>query len=213
MRKSSRIASTDDSMAVRGAPRTALPVFECSVAAARGVCNSVSPLGPKPLEQPSRNLPSDGCSEGRLRPCLLASPRDVDDRAGPGAHPPRARRLSRRTRADARDLARLVGPGSPGSTDRDPDGRRRGARPHGAATVARRRGRLFAGRRASHRGRTRIIAFIQETAAARQILQHLGLPHRPPPIAPARPPPQQALGFPWKLAGRKPRTDGPPGSA
>jgi hypothetical protein len=42
----------------------------------------------------------------------------------------------------------------------------------------------------------RIIAFIQQTAAARQILQHLGLPHQPPPIAPARPPPQQVFGFP-----------------
>ncbi len=42
----------------------------------------------------------------------------------------------------------------------------------------------------------KIIAFIQQPAVARQILQHLGLPHQPPPIAPARPPPQQDLGFP-----------------
>ncbi len=42
----------------------------------------------------------------------------------------------------------------------------------------------------------KIIAFIQETSAARQILQHVGLPHSPPPIAPARPPPQHELEFP-----------------
>jgi hypothetical protein len=42
----------------------------------------------------------------------------------------------------------------------------------------------------------KIIAFIQQPGAARQILQHLGLPHSPPPIAPARPPPQHELEFP-----------------
>jgi hypothetical protein len=42
-------------------------------------------------------------------------------------------------------------------------------------------------------GRRRIIAFVTETAVVQKILVHLGLPHEPPPIAPARPPPELPL--------------------
>ena len=39
-------------------------------------------------------------------------------------------------------------------------------------------------------GRLRVMAFISAANVARQILQHLGLPHIPPTLAPARDPPQ-----------------------
>ena len=42
-------------------------------------------------------------------------------------------------------------------------------------------------------GRRRIIAFVSETAVVQKILVHLGLPHEPPPIAPARSPPELPL--------------------
>jgi len=42
-------------------------------------------------------------------------------------------------------------------------------------------------------GRRRIIAFVTETAVVQKILVHLGLPHEPPPIAPARSPPELPL--------------------
>ena len=39
-------------------------------------------------------------------------------------------------------------------------------------------------------GRLRVMAFISAAGVARRILEHLGLPHAPPAIAPARDPPQ-----------------------
>ena len=44
-------------------------------------------------------------------------------------------------------------------------------------------------------GKRRIIAFIQDHATAREILEHLGLESTPPPIAPARGPPQHELSL------------------
>ena len=44
-------------------------------------------------------------------------------------------------------------------------------------------------------GKRRIIAFIQDQATAREILEHLGLESTPPPIAPARGPPQHELSL------------------
>jgi hypothetical protein len=44
-------------------------------------------------------------------------------------------------------------------------------------------------------GRRRLIALITEPLVVRRILRHLDLPCEPPPIAPARPPPQMVLGF------------------
>jgi hypothetical protein len=41
----------------------------------------------------------------------------------------------------------------------------------------------------------RVLAFITDPLTLRQILEHLGLAARPPPLAPARPPPQPELGF------------------
>jgi len=39
-------------------------------------------------------------------------------------------------------------------------------------------------------GRREIIAFLTETRVVQKILAHLGLPTEPPPVAPARPPPE-----------------------
>lgn len=39
-------------------------------------------------------------------------------------------------------------------------------------------------------GQTRIVSFLTEPATVQRILLHLDLPHRPPPVAPARDPPQ-----------------------
>jgi len=44
-------------------------------------------------------------------------------------------------------------------------------------------------------GEMTIISFITEPATVRGILRHLELPHRPPPIAPARSPPQGDFDF------------------
>jgi Putative transposase len=44
-------------------------------------------------------------------------------------------------------------------------------------------------------GRRRLIALITEPLVVRRILRDLDLPCEPPPIAPARPPPQMVLGF------------------
>lgn len=43
--------------------------------------------------------------------------------------------------------------------------------------------------------RRRIIALITQQGIVRRILEHLGLPADPPPVAPARVPPQPALPF------------------
>jgi hypothetical protein len=45
-------------------------------------------------------------------------------------------------------------------------------------------------------GRRKLIALIEDAAIIQKILVHLGLPHEPPPIAPARAPPQPRLPFP-----------------
>ncbi len=42
-------------------------------------------------------------------------------------------------------------------------------------------------------GRARVIAFIEDPAALRRVLAHLGLPTTPPPRAPAGGPPQLVL--------------------
>jgi hypothetical protein len=42
-------------------------------------------------------------------------------------------------------------------------------------------------------GRRRVLAYLTESAVLRRILRHLHLPELPPPLAPARAPPQQAL--------------------
>ena len=44
-------------------------------------------------------------------------------------------------------------------------------------------------------GGRRLIALITDPLVVRRILHHLDLPCEPPPIAPARPPPQMVLGF------------------
>jgi len=44
-------------------------------------------------------------------------------------------------------------------------------------------------------GRRKLIALIQDPFVARRILEHLGLPSEPPPVAPARAPPQGVLTF------------------
>ena len=44
-------------------------------------------------------------------------------------------------------------------------------------------------------GRRKLIALITEPRVVRRILRHLELPHEPPPVAPARPPPQMAFAF------------------
>ena len=44
-------------------------------------------------------------------------------------------------------------------------------------------------------GRMRVIAALTEPASIRRYLQGVGLPDQPPPIAPARPPPQTELEF------------------
>ena len=44
-------------------------------------------------------------------------------------------------------------------------------------------------------GSMRIIAFVTDPAPVRSILSHLDLPSRPPPLTPARAPPQTVLGF------------------
>jgi hypothetical protein len=41
----------------------------------------------------------------------------------------------------------------------------------------------------------RIIAFLTDPPVVRSVLLHLGLPDRPPPIAPARGPPQAEIDF------------------
>jgi hypothetical protein len=41
----------------------------------------------------------------------------------------------------------------------------------------------------------RILAFLTDPPTVRAILLHLELPHRPPPLAPARGPPQSELAF------------------
>ena len=47
-----------------------------------------------------------------------------------------------------------------------------------------------------HCGGTRkLLAFLTEPRAVRRILEHLGLPAEPPPIAPARPPPDPVLPY------------------
>ena len=43
-------------------------------------------------------------------------------------------------------------------------------------------------------GRRRVLAWLTQGAVLRRILRHLHLPELPPPLAPARGPPQQALG-------------------
>jgi hypothetical protein len=42
-------------------------------------------------------------------------------------------------------------------------------------------------------GRRRVLAWLTQGAVLRRILRHLHLPELPPPLAPARRPPQQAL--------------------
>ncbi len=44
-------------------------------------------------------------------------------------------------------------------------------------------------------GRRRVIAFITQTSVVERILSHLGLPTEPPPIAPARAPPEELPVF------------------
>jgi hypothetical protein len=44
-------------------------------------------------------------------------------------------------------------------------------------------------------GRRRMIALISDPFVVRRILTHLGLPAQPPPIAPARAPPQGVFAF------------------
>ena len=44
-------------------------------------------------------------------------------------------------------------------------------------------------------GTLRILAFLTEPDVVEGILRHLGLPHRPPRIAPARAPPQAEIDF------------------
>jgi hypothetical protein len=47
-----------------------------------------------------------------------------------------------------------------------------------------------------HRGGTRkLLAFLSKPRTVRRILEHLGLPAEPTPIAPARPPPDPALPY------------------
>jgi hypothetical protein len=41
----------------------------------------------------------------------------------------------------------------------------------------------------------RILAFLTDPLEVRAILRHLGLPDRPPPLAPARGPPQREIDF------------------
>jgi len=41
----------------------------------------------------------------------------------------------------------------------------------------------------------RIISFLTDPPTVQTILRHLDLPHRPPPLAPARAPPQVELAF------------------
>jgi hypothetical protein len=55
----------------------------------------------------------------------------------------------------------------------------------------------------------RIIAFVTEPEVVRRVLIHLGLPDRPPPLAPARGPPQAELNFD-QTSGYDP-ADGDPG--
>jgi hypothetical protein len=44
-------------------------------------------------------------------------------------------------------------------------------------------------------GRRKLIALIKDAFVVRRILRHLELPSEPPPVAPARPPPQRTFGF------------------
>ena len=44
-------------------------------------------------------------------------------------------------------------------------------------------------------GCRKLIAMITDAFVARRILEHLGLASEPPPIAPARAPPQRAFAF------------------
>jgi hypothetical protein len=44
-------------------------------------------------------------------------------------------------------------------------------------------------------GKRKLLAFLTEPHAITAILTHLGLPHQPPEIAAARPPPQADLPF------------------
>ncbi|MEX1256140.1 MAG: hypothetical protein WEG36_00830 [Gemmatimonadota bacterium] len=41
----------------------------------------------------------------------------------------------------------------------------------------------------------RVLSFITDTPTVQTILHHLALPHRPPPLTPARAPPQAELEF------------------
>ena len=41
----------------------------------------------------------------------------------------------------------------------------------------------------------RILAFVTQPQTVQTILLHLGLPHRPPPLTPARAPPQAEIDF------------------
>jgi hypothetical protein len=40
-----------------------------------------------------------------------------------------------------------------------------------------------------------VLTFLTDPAVVRRILAHLGLPTEPPPVAPARPPPQGDFAF------------------
>ncbi len=44
-------------------------------------------------------------------------------------------------------------------------------------------------------GRTRVLTFLTDPPLLRRILEHLGLSADPPPVAPARPPPEPELPF------------------
>ncbi len=44
-------------------------------------------------------------------------------------------------------------------------------------------------------GTRKLLTFLTEPRAVRRILEHLGLPADPPPVAKARPPPDPALPF------------------
>ena len=41
----------------------------------------------------------------------------------------------------------------------------------------------------------RVIAFLTDPPVVRDILRHLGIPDRPPPLTPARAPPQAEIAF------------------
>ena len=47
-------------------------------------------------------------------------------------------------------------------------------------------------------GEAEIIAVIEDPPVIEKILKHLKLPHRPPVISPARPPPQPELDFTYR---------------